>query len=57
MQREGLVCAACGRRFRADDFFEEIGELVACPYCGSFEVEIEPLAEEPEASDKQADAA
>lgn len=55
IQREGLVCAACGRRFHADDFFEEIGESLACPYRASFE--IEPLTEEPAGNERQADAA
>jgi rRNA maturation endonuclease Nob1 len=41
MQHERLVCTACGTRFVADDFFEELGELVACPSCGGFEIEIE----------------
>lgn len=40
MGHERLVCTACGTRFAADDFFEELGELVACPSCGSFEIEI-----------------
>ena len=53
MRREQPVCAACGARFQLDDFTEELGELVACPYCGSFEIEIEPLAEEP-AGEEQA---
>jgi uncharacterized protein YbaR (Trm112 family) len=52
MQREELVCTACGLRFRFDDFVEELGELVACPDCGSFEIEIDVLAQ-----DAQRDAA
>jgi uncharacterized protein YbaR (Trm112 family) len=46
MQREELVCTACGLRFRLDDFVEELGELVACPNCGSLEIEIDVLHEE-----------
>lgn len=57
MEREGLICASCGKHFHADDFFEELGELVACPFCGSFEMEIEPLVEEPDAGGAKADAA
>jgi DNA-directed RNA polymerase subunit RPC12/RpoP len=52
MQREELVCTACGTRFQVNDFFEELGELVACPSCGSFEIEIELRSDE-----AQADAA
>lgn len=55
MQRERSVCASCGAHFQSDDFTEELGELTTCPYCGSLEIEL--LTEEPEASDKQADAA
>jgi len=41
MRRDQPVCVACGRRFQLDDFVEELGELVACPYCGSYEIEVE----------------
>ena len=52
MQREDLVCTACGLRFHVDDFVEEIGELFACPNCGSLEIETDVLQE-----DAQRDAA
>ncbi len=51
MQREELVCAACGLRFHLDDFVEELGELVACPACGSLEIEIDVLREDTERQD------
>lgn len=41
MEREQLVCATCGVRFQLDDFTEDLGELVACPSCGSLEIEVE----------------
>lgn len=46
MQREDLVCTACGLRFQLDDFVEEIGELVVCPNCGSLEIEIDVMPED-----------
>lgn len=55
MQREQPVCASCGARFQFDDFVEELGELVACPYCGGLDIEIDLLAEEtPRAGDEPA---
>jgi len=57
MEREGLVCTACGRHFQADDYFEELGELVACPFCGSFEMDIEPLPQDPGTNEATAAAA
>lgn len=51
MQGEELVCTACGLRFHFDDFVDEVGELVACPSCGSFEIEIDVLGEEAEQQD------
>ena len=57
MQREQPVCASCGARFQFDDFTEELGELTACPYCGSFEIEIELLTDEQQGDERQADAA
>jgi len=46
MRREELVCTACGLRFRFDDFVEELGEMVACPNCGSFEIDIDVIDED-----------
>jgi len=57
MQGERPVCVSCGAHFQFDDFTEELGELTTCPYCGSLEIEIESLMEEPQASDERADAA
>lgn len=45
MRREELVCTACGLRFCLDDFVEEVGELLACPSCGSLEIEVDVLPE------------
>ncbi len=45
MEHEDLVCTDCGLHFRFDDFVDEVGELVACPSCGSFEIEIDVLDE------------
>jgi len=55
MQRERPVCAACGARFELDDFTEDLGELVACPYCGSVDIELAP--EEAAAETEQDEAA
>lgn len=55
MQRERPVCAACGARFERDDFTEDLGELITCPYCGSVDIELAP--DEAAAQDEQAEAA
>ena len=47
MQCTGPVCASCGARFAIDDFTEDLGELVTCPYCGGVEIELEPPVEQP----------
>ncbi len=52
MRRDQPVCAACGRRFQLDDFVQELGELIACPYCGSYEVETEMLVADQSAGEQ-----
>ena len=58
MQRERPVCAACGAHFQLDDFTEDLGELAACPYCGSLEIElVDEGPREEQAKKPRADAA